>query len=123
MLFSGLPQSEFQERNARGLDYAFSNPVFQKELANLIVKVSADLTFGPVGGLITRLELKFKAAWDANAEANNGNYLEAVNDTTRIFLGVFVETFGSPALAYPLDVAKIGTAFASAYTYGFFWGV
>ena len=70
----------------------------------------------------SNITLKFKAAWEANEAFNRGDYLTAANDTVMIFLELFVETFGSPALAYPLDIAKIATAFATAYTYGFFWG-
>ncbi len=126
ILFSGSGFAELQRRNALGLEYALANETFQNELQDLIAKVSA-LAYGgvaaPVAEIAAELTLKFKAAWQANEELNQGNYLIAANDTTRIFLELFVETYGSPALAYPLDIAKIATAFATAYTYGFIWGL
>lgn len=122
ILLTGTQPSELQRRNALGLEYALDNPVFKNELLNLSIKINATIQAGPLGGEVAGLLLKFKAAWQANEKVSKGNYLEALNDATKILLELFVETFGTPALAYPLAIAKISTAFATAYTYGFLWG-
>jgi hypothetical protein len=131
ILFTGALQSELERRNVRGLEYAFSNPVFEQEVADLLMKVSIAVSAGPsqpMAVTILEWQLRFRDLWRANAEFNNGNYFVGLNDATRVVLEAFVEIFGDalgPAQIltdYPLDVAKIAAAFGTAYTYGFIWG-
>jgi len=118
-----VPQTNgFARRNAIALDYAFDNPVFQSELSDLLAKLGGIAVYGPLGDVLVEISTKFRDAWDAAVEFNNGNYLSALNDALRILLEVFVDVFGSSVLAYPLDIAKIATAFTTAYLYGFTFG-
>jgi len=98
------------------------NQVFQNELTEFLSRLGAVAMYGSIGKAIDDVVLKFKNVWEISEEVKNGDYFAAANDTVRFFSEVFVEIFGGPALDYPLDIAKIAAAFATAYIYGYFFG-
>ena len=118
--FLSAPQrTELQRRHEIALQYAFDNAVFQTALSDFLAKTIAAAGYGEIGAYIVGLEIKVRDAWRANEELNR---IEAANDTARLFLQLFIETFGPVWVSYPLDMAKILTAFTTAYAYGFVWG-
>jgi hypothetical protein len=112
----------FRRRNEIAIEYVIDNKTVQDLVSDLATKIAVDSQV-PLGGKATDVLYLIRDFWNARTALNDGNYTDASRDFTRVILEGFVEIFGSPALDYPLDIAKIVAAAATAYMYGLIFGI
>ena len=115
--------SDFATRNAIAIQYVTDNPEVQSEISDLLIKLDATAIAGPVGEATADILLKIRDEFNASSDLFNGNYLDAITGFSKIILDSFVTIATGGVLDFPLDLAKIVTAAATAYIYGYFFGV
>lgn len=108
------------ERNRRGMDYALNNPEFIGAVAGVLASKAAIPEH-----LVGRVQAQIISAianltLDIHEFAKGDHYqasLHIVNTVSSTALGILTPWGGNAS-----DAINIAGAFATAYTYGFFWG-
>ncbi|MCF4098616.1 hypothetical protein [Maritalea mediterranea] len=105
------------ERTAIAMEYALENEVFLAELENVVVKYSAMAVGVPPDFSDVYLGIKSQLERDKKA-IKSGKDLQYWRES---LLGA-VELI-LPDTVGMLGVAKMTTAFSTAFVYGYFWGI
>jgi hypothetical protein len=109
----------FDERNKIALNYALTNPTFISALAATLVSLSIpqNVLGAKQAEIITAIA---NLGLDGKEYASGNHYqasLDMINTVSSATLGILVPYGGTLA-----DSLNIGASFATAYSYGFFWG-
>ena len=115
--------ANIEQRNAMGLNYAFSNPEFQNAVAAVLASPAMNKIIP--ANLVSRVQSQIIQAiagsiLDAKEIASGSHYmglLHLTNTVSSAVLGV-LEPWGGNAA----NALNISGSFTTAYVYGFFWG-
>lgn len=118
-----------KRRHAKGMEYAAADPQLQSLVINFMLKSEIASTYGQAAGAYAGLWLRLYSAINLRlrTQAGEGMTLGTTAEYTKIafetMFWALTQLFPkAKVLNVPLGAAKIAAAFATSYTYGFFWG-